>query len=157
MQAHEVMSQVVHAVQPETPVREVVRLMVDRNISGVPVVDAQRHVVGMISERDFLHRGETGTQSRGSWWLALLTDSRTRAREIVLRQPGPAEELITRGVPRICGGEELDHRRLLGAGRGAGIEPPVERSEGLHASPSGAAPPPPSAGASAPPASSSSP
>jgi hypothetical protein len=29
-------------------------------------------------------------------------------------------------------GEELHHRRLLGAGRGPGIEPPIERSEGLH-------------------------
>jgi CBS domain-containing protein len=44
------------AVHPDTPVAEVAAAMGRRGVSGVPVVDAQQKVVGVISEKDFLSR-----------------------------------------------------------------------------------------------------
>ena len=42
------------AVQPDTPLAEVAEVMGRRGVSGVPVVDADGKVVGVISEKDFL-------------------------------------------------------------------------------------------------------
>lgn len=50
------MTREVIAVRPETPVEEVAQAMGRAGISGVPVVDADNRVVGVISERDFLSR-----------------------------------------------------------------------------------------------------
>ena len=41
-------------VEPLTPLKEVARLMVERRISGVPVVDVDGTVVGVVSEGDIL-------------------------------------------------------------------------------------------------------
>lgn len=48
-----IMSREVVTVTPATPVVEVVALMGRRGISGVPVVDQERQVLGVISEKDF--------------------------------------------------------------------------------------------------------
>jgi predicted transcriptional regulator len=47
------MSVRVITVAPQTPVKEVARLLVEQRVSGVPVVDAGR-VVGIVSESDIL-------------------------------------------------------------------------------------------------------
>jgi CBS domain-containing membrane protein len=54
--AAEIMAQDVVAVNPDTPVADVAAAMGRRGISGLPVVDAENIVVGMISEKDFLSR-----------------------------------------------------------------------------------------------------
>jgi CBS domain-containing membrane protein len=54
--AAEIMTQEVVAVNPDTPVSEVAAAMGRRGVSGLPVVDAEHKVVGVISEKDFLSR-----------------------------------------------------------------------------------------------------
>lgn len=49
----DVMTVRVVSVSPETPVRELARLLVEQRISGVPVVEDER-VVGLVSESDLL-------------------------------------------------------------------------------------------------------
>jgi CBS domain-containing protein len=60
MRVKDVMTREVVSVPCETPLKEVARLMTGRAISGVPVVDDQGHVLGIVSESDFLlkDRGE---------------------------------------------------------------------------------------------------
>lgn len=41
-------------VRPATPVKEVARLLRERQVSAVPVVDDQRRLVGLVSEGDLL-------------------------------------------------------------------------------------------------------
>jgi CBS domain-containing protein len=50
----DVMTRSVVAVEPATPIRDVARLLVAHGISGLPVVDADGGVVGVISEGDLL-------------------------------------------------------------------------------------------------------
>jgi len=52
----DVMTRAVAQVQPDTPVNEIVGLLIDRALRAVPVVDADRHVVGMITDGDLLTR-----------------------------------------------------------------------------------------------------
>jgi CBS domain-containing protein len=52
--AKDVMTAPVCAVRAETPLAEVAELLAERHISGVPVVDEQRHVIGIVSEADLI-------------------------------------------------------------------------------------------------------
>jgi len=56
VQAKDIMTGTVVTVQPDTPVQEAAGLMAVKEVSGVPVVDATKHVVGILSEKDFLSR-----------------------------------------------------------------------------------------------------
>ncbi len=50
----DVMTTDVVVVRPNTPLADVARLMVEHSISGVPVVDGEGFVLGVVSEADFL-------------------------------------------------------------------------------------------------------
>ncbi len=72
MKASDVMQTEVLTVTPETPVEEAVRVMAQRHISGLPVVDETGAAVGILSEGDLLRRVELGTETRLSGWRALI-------------------------------------------------------------------------------------
>ena len=56
VKARDIMTVEVYTVLKETPLKEVARLMADQRISGVPVLAADKTVIGIISEKDFLSR-----------------------------------------------------------------------------------------------------
>lgn len=68
MNARDVMTTPVITVSPETPVADVAALLLERRISGVPVVDGGR-LLGVVSEGDLMRRVEIGSEERTSWWL----------------------------------------------------------------------------------------
>lgn len=70
MKVRDVMTSTVCSVSPETPLKEVAQLLVERRVSGLPVVDADGRVLGVVSEGDFLAREAGGAQRpRGPlWW-----------------------------------------------------------------------------------------
>jgi CBS domain-containing protein len=70
MQAKDIMTVNVISVSEDTPVREVVGLLLKYRISAVPVVDSARKVVGIVSEGDLLRpEGASRAEMRGPWWL----------------------------------------------------------------------------------------
>jgi len=48
------MSSPVAAVGPETPLKEIAELLASSGFSGVPVVDGEQHVLGVVSEAEIL-------------------------------------------------------------------------------------------------------
>ncbi len=46
-------------VRPDTPLKEVIKILADRRISGLPVIDAAGKLLGVISETDLMWQ-ETG-------------------------------------------------------------------------------------------------
>lgn len=54
MTAKEVMKKEVISVGPEASVKEIAKLLYDNNISGVPVVDDESKILGIISETDLI-------------------------------------------------------------------------------------------------------
>lgn len=68
MQAKDVMTVNVISVSENSPVHEVVGLLLKYRISAVPVVDGTRKVVGIVSEGDLL-RPEGASRTRHPWWL----------------------------------------------------------------------------------------
>jgi len=64
MRAMDVMTPHVITIDPDASVQALARLLCERGISGVPVVDSDGQMVGIVSEGDLLHRAETGTERR---------------------------------------------------------------------------------------------
>jgi CBS domain-containing protein len=85
-------------VSPDTPIDAIARLMVERRISGMPVVDGAGRVVGMVSEGDLIRRSETDTGRRRSWWLQLLSPNDELAEEYVKSHGRRAEHVMSRNV-----------------------------------------------------------
>jgi CBS domain-containing protein len=70
MKIRDLMTTDVITVTPDTSLKEVAALLVDRRISGVPVVDDERRVLGILSEADILVReGVDGHRSGLLGWL----------------------------------------------------------------------------------------
>ena len=55
----DVMTRQVVSVRPDTPVAEIVALLIDRALRSAPVVDAENRVIGIITDGDLLTRGAT--------------------------------------------------------------------------------------------------
>jgi predicted transcriptional regulator len=69
MKAKDVMTSPVISVEPDALIWQAVRIMLQRRISGLPVIDKHGYLVGIASEGDFLRRAETGTQRHRPRWL----------------------------------------------------------------------------------------
>jgi len=64
VRVRDIMTATVYTVGRDTPLRAVADLMAEHRISGVPVLDSEGTVAGIISERDFLsHLGTGGSSS----------------------------------------------------------------------------------------------
>jgi CBS domain-containing protein len=96
MRAHQIMSRDVITVSPETSVVDAVNTMLEKQISGLPVVDGVGKLVGILSEGDFLRRGEIGTQRKRTRWLQFLAGPGKAAAEFVHERGRRVEEVMTR-------------------------------------------------------------
>lgn len=105
MQVKDVMTRKVISVQPDTSIVEAARLMLQNRISGLPVVDADGELVGMVTEGDFLRRGELGTQRRRPRWLEFIVGPGRLAEEYVHAAGRKVDEIMT---PEACTVEEDD-------------------------------------------------
>jgi CBS domain-containing protein len=70
MNVSELMSKTTIAVQPDTTVADAARIMLANHVSGLPVLDEQAHLVGVVTEGDLLRRAELGTDGKPAGWLA---------------------------------------------------------------------------------------
>ena len=95
MKARDVMTRNVISVEPGEPVMRAVRLMLQNRISGLPVIDKNGRLVGIITEGDFLRRGELGTERRRPRWLEFLVGPGRLATEYVRAQGRKIDEIMT--------------------------------------------------------------
>jgi CBS domain-containing protein len=59
MRAMDVMTTPVVTVTPDTTVQDLAKLLSEKGISGVPVVEGGDRLVGIVSEGDLLHRADS--------------------------------------------------------------------------------------------------
>lgn len=101
MKAMDVMTRNVVTVQPDAQVREIAALMLKHRISAVPVVDADRRVLGIISEGDLMRRVENNTHSRHSWWLEAFYFTQDTPGDYVKAHGRKASDVMTTEVVSI--------------------------------------------------------
>ncbi|MBM4073089.1 MAG: CBS domain-containing protein [Planctomycetes bacterium] len=98
MRARDIMTTSVQYATPNARVQKIAQAMVRHRISAVPVIDKNRRVIGIVSEADLLHRVESGTIRKRSWWLDMLIDDKTRAREYAKARGLYARDVMTSPV-----------------------------------------------------------
>jgi len=95
MKAMDVMVRDVVTVKPETDVASAIKLLIEHDISALPVVDDGGMVVGMLSEADLVRRAELGTDKQRPWWLEALTPGSMLAEEFAKAHGLRASEVMS--------------------------------------------------------------
>jgi CBS domain-containing protein len=93
------MTSSVIVASPDMNVQVAAKLLDDNRISGMPVVDADGQVIGIISEGDLVRRTEIGTgERRRSWWLEIFTSTRELASEYVKERAQAVKDIMSQPV-----------------------------------------------------------
>jgi CBS domain-containing protein len=105
-----VMSTDVASVRHDTPFHDIAQLLADRKISAVPVLDADHHVVGVVSEADLLHKLEFAD---GSTAHRLLERSANRIARAKASGQSAKDLMTTPAVTLEAGTSVVKAARLL--------------------------------------------
>lgn len=111
MRAHQIMTRDCIAVTPHTTIEEAAKIMLKSHISGLPVMDDAGRLVGIVSESDFLRRGEIGTGRKRPTWLQFLLGPGKAASEFVHEGGRKVEDVMTQDP--ITVGEETPLDELV--------------------------------------------
>lgn len=108
MKVADIMTRRLITVRPETSVADAVHLMLQDEISGLPVVDRNGRLVGIVTEGDFQRRVELGTERNRRPWLAMLIDPNRLAEDYVHSHARKVGEAMTCEVVTIGPDATLD-------------------------------------------------
>ena len=95
MKVRDVMTTRVISVRSTDSILHAVRLMLQNRISGLPVLNENEELVGIVTEGDFLRRTETGTEKKRSRWLEVFLGPGRLAEEYVHSHARTVGDVIT--------------------------------------------------------------
>jgi len=95
MRAHQIMTRPVISITPETTIVDAANTMLQKHISGLPVVDATGKLVGIVSEGDFIRRSEIGTQRKRGRFLKFILGPGKAATDFVHEHGRKIGEIMT--------------------------------------------------------------
>lgn len=108
MQVSEIMTRAVVWVGPDTDIRAAATLMVKHRVSGLPVLEDDGRLVGVITEGDLLRRIETGTgEDRRTGWRGLFESSGRLAARYVHAHSQRVADLMTTDVASVAPNADL--------------------------------------------------
>ncbi len=96
MKASDVMTRTVITVDEQAPIAEALQLMLRKAVSGLPVVNCNNQLVGIITEGDLLRRAELATERHIAWWKKLFFGPRFSAQEYVRTHHRSVGSVMTR-------------------------------------------------------------
>jgi CBS domain-containing protein len=86
---------------PEMAVQDVAQLMINHRVSGIPVVDGDRQLVGIITEGDLLRRVETDTLRQHTGWSEWFSPNSRLAAEYIRSHARRVADVMTREVTSV--------------------------------------------------------
>lgn len=108
LQAVDVMTGGVISVNGDMTIVDAARAMLQHKISGLPVVDRQNRLIGMVTEGDLLRRAEIGTERRRSRWLELLRGPGRAAEDYATAHARKVGEVMSERVVFVSPETSLD-------------------------------------------------
>ncbi len=98
MIAADVMTRNVVSVTPDATVEDTARMMLERGISGLFVVDAKGDLSGIVTEGDLLRRDEIGTERHRPWWLRMFVSPGKQAADFTRSHGRRVRDVMTEEV-----------------------------------------------------------
>jgi CBS domain-containing protein len=74
MKARDIMTTDVVTVGPDASVREIARILLDKHLTALPVIDKDGAPIGIVSEGDLLGPENATREARRDSWLTLLAE-----------------------------------------------------------------------------------
>jgi CBS domain-containing protein len=109
MRAVDVMAPSVLTVTPTTTIDVAINMMLQHHVSGLPVLDSDGKLVGIVTEGDLLRRAETGTGERKrSWFMEFLLGPGREAQNYVQTHSRLVGDLMTSEVVTVTPATPLD-------------------------------------------------
>ena len=98
MRATDVMSTPVFGAAPQISVQHVARMMINHRVSGIPIVEEDGQLIGIITEGDLLRRVETRTERQRSRWNERFLPNSRLAADYVESHARRVTDIMTRDV-----------------------------------------------------------
>lgn len=95
MKVSEIMSTNVVTVKPDMTLKAAARAMVSGRISGLPVVDDDDHLVGILTEADFIHHESDRGEEGRAGLLGTLVGLRQKEAEFTTVAEAMTEKVVT--------------------------------------------------------------
>ena len=108
MRVRDAMSANAISVAAQATILEAARTMLRNRVSGLPVVDAEGQLVGMVTEGDFLRRSEIGTERRRPRWLEFVLGPGRMAEDYVRAAGRKVEDVMTRDPVAVREDDDLE-------------------------------------------------
>jgi len=127
MRVGDFMTHRVITVTPDTSILAAARLMLEHKISGLPVVDAAGHIVGIVSEHDLLRRRKDGEEgAERPHWIELMIERVEVADESARFRDRKVGDVMTRNPLTVTATSPLGEASRLIEDRGIKRLPVVE-------------------------------
>jgi CBS-domain-containing membrane protein len=101
MRVSDLMTRSVLSVSEDANIFDAIRLMLRNHVSGLPVVNSDNQVVGIVTEGDLLNRLETGTQKQRSGLALFFAGPGKMAADYVHAAGRKVGDVMTRGVQTV--------------------------------------------------------
>jgi len=136
----DIMTREVVTAGPDIGVDAIARMMLERHIGAIPVVDSDRRMVGILSDHDLLRHPPK--DSPRAWWLRLFDKGAVCLGEIATARHRAVRDIMVRRVTTVSDDtpvgvlgslmrrHKLKHMPVLHDGRLVGM---VSRGDLLHA------------------------
>jgi CBS domain-containing protein len=95
MRAHQIMTRAVIIITPDTTIVDAANIMLQRHVSGLPVINASGKLVGVVSEGDFIRRAEIGTGRKRGRWLRFIFGPGKSASDFIHEHGRKVSEIMT--------------------------------------------------------------
>ena len=99
MRAADVMTHAVVTIVPSASIQDAAKSPIEHRVSGLPVVDGEGRVIGIITEADLIVRQKSPTERR-SWWHRFSSNPERRAQDYRKTAGSTVGDVMTRAV--IC-------------------------------------------------------
>ena len=113
MKVEKIMTRNVLTVEPDTPVRDVARILVENDVSGLPVCDAHGEVLGVVSEGDILFKEYDPIPARTSRLFSLLSESEAIKASSKARAVNAGEAMTAPAITIPAYGSVAEAARLM--------------------------------------------
>jgi CBS domain-containing protein len=108
MNVSDVMTRRVISISPDATVEAAAKLMLERGISGLVVVDENGVLAGVVTEGDLLRRDELGTERHRPWWLRMLLSPGRQAADFTRTHGRRVRDVMTVDVITVAEDASLE-------------------------------------------------